>query len=428
MNTSASTTFAVLACMLSLVGCAHKFKEAGTLEGLPSVKNTKRSSDLVIDPNKFPDEAKMPFVLEGGFARWSKFSIGGEISSPPVVGKDMFFVLTKDCSVKAYKVKNRELVWSTPISTVSNASMLLHRDKLYVAAGACLTAFSASEGKQVFYSKLQAPISSGLCLHNEMCYLQTAQGLHAINTETGVATTESLPCDVNSLSRVSPIIYKNKIVFTSCVGHIAILDSGVAKGFPRLIRFASGANSPPITSSLVSQPLLNKQYCYFATSHGALQKCDLEKETAVWSLEVPVIQSISLVNNTILVATEAGQIMAITAKTGRVIWISNLKVNGSDEFLPPFMPREALHAALNVFSIISTSLMVAGTTQFINPPIVENPVVVISKSGKVFTLHPDTGGILRTTKLPCEDRIISAAVSGSRLMLFGEKGSVLKNR
>lgn len=431
-----SKAFAVITfgtLLLSLVGCVHKpeNKEAPDrkISLFAPARKTKSSSDSVIDPNKFSNELKRPVTLMSGLIKWSKSSIEGEIAAPPVVARDVFFILGKDCLIKAYKIKGCQLVWSASIGSISNASMLVRGDRLYVASGDCITAFSTSEGKQLFYSKLQAPISSGLCFYNEMCYVQTALGLHAINTENGAVTTEPLNCGTNPLSQFSPAVYKNKIVFTSCVGHVAILDAGVDKSFPRLIRFASGANPPSSVSKLVSQPILDKKYCYFATSHGALQKCDLEKETVVWSLEVPVIQSISLLGNIIVATTEAGQVMAIKARTGRVVWTSNLKVNGSDDFLPPLVPRMVLLLTLSTYSVIhsTTALLGGGTTQFSDPAAV-NPIIVISRSGSVFTLHPTNGGILRTIKLPCEDKIISAAMSGSRLMLFGERGSVLKSR
>lgn len=70
------------------------------------------------------------------------------------------------------------------------------------------------------------------------------------------------------------------------------------------------------------------------------------------------------------------------------------------------------------------ALKATGVAQFVPGPLAVDPLVVVSRSGSVFMLNPDTGILLKSVGLPCADEIISAAVLNS--MLFGSEGSVLE--
>lgn len=357
--------------------------------------------DIGSDPTNFPNEVRSSFKLFGNLSRWSKFSVGSDVIAPPAVGNGMFFIISKDGRVRAYSIEGQKLIWSASVCSapLRKASMLLHGDKLYIAADDCLIGFSL-EGREVFYRKLHTPIFSGLCLHNQVCYLQTLQGLHAINMETGALLGKilGLPGELSFTHQSRPIIYKDKVIFSAFAGHLAISHTDISKTPPHLIEFVK-VPRPKYTilpiNSLVSQPLLDGHYCYFATTHGILQKCDLEKKSSIWDLDLPSVQSVSLVGNTLFATTMAGEVAAINPSSGRVVWVTSLQSTGLGQFLPPFIANEAL--------------------------------VVVSKAGKVFMLNPQTGAILSKVELPTRETIISAAVSGPKLMLFGDKGSVLEN-
>lgn len=210
------------------------------------------SPDIGSNPANFANGVqKAGFKLSGDIGRWSNFPAETDILVPPAVGSDMFFVISKGNTVRAYTLERRKLVWSVPIKgSLKNASMLFHGGVVYVAADDYLMALSALRGNEVFYCKLPSSVLSALCVHNGLCYVQTAQGLHAINVVNGVGKILKLPVEAAPLRQFSPVIYKDKVIFTDCSGRLAISD--IFKGPARLIEFSGKPDSP-----IVSQPLLN---------------------------------------------------------------------------------------------------------------------------------------------------------------------------
>lgn len=397
-------------CAFLLGGCELFVRRPAKLEKfiqeIPAVNSRQRIESINIksrevgsDPLNFVNETSSAFKVQGSLSAWSKRKLALNFFAQPVIADGKIFALTSSGRVEAYSVKDGRLLWSALLGCPRprKASMLFQNGRLYVAADNCFAVFE--NGEEIIYRRLQYPILSGICIHGNQCSFQTLSGLYSINLIDGAVSSSVM--GLREEARIShnfkPLVYKKNLICSFFAGRLAVVDLDFSKGEISFIDFAKSSIPAPTIlpiRSLVCQPLLVEKYCYFATSHGVVQKCDLNIKENVWSAHIPCVQNISLIGKTIFATTMGGQLVAINQLDGSLIWSAKL-CSKPAHFLPAFAVNEYL-------------------------------VVISSDDGKGFCLK-HSGEIAFTFVLPAADEVIAVAIHEGKLVVFCKDGTVLEN-
>ncbi len=333
------------------------------------------------------------------------FQFNDEIVIDPVITKDHTFIVTRNGQIKAYSNCDKKLSWSYDLGfkAKNSTSTLMHKNgKLYATIEQYLIVLSCEKGEELFYRKFANKLISGVCVEGQQAYLSDACNLYSIDLESGQVLYKS-PGTVESISvesKFQPILYKQNMLLTNHFARQLTFVDPTKMGMPVLqIRHPRSTKSGPISlfvSNLVSQPIIDNNYLYFATRSGVVQKYDIEKNHSNWSLDVPSVQRLAKLGNLLIAVTLSNQAIAINSINGKTVWISNLQ------------------------------LKCKNTCEFLAPLCVNGTLLLLSKTGDLIGLNPYSGQLIFNTDLKLKNAI-SMSVVNDKLTVFTGK-QILENQ
>ena len=131
---------------------------------------------------------------------------------------------------------------------------------------------------------------------------------------------------ISMKSAVTPVIYKDHALVSFSSGEVLFVDinTGQTKWSYNLA-ISDDVGLPSFDPSIIiTTPIIDNNYAYFATSNGKVIKLDLDNGAAAWLKQADDIQSMSLIGQNLFVTNNARQLAALSMHNGKVSWIGNL--------------------------------------------------------------------------------------------------------
>ena len=166
---------------------------------------------------------------------------------------------------------------------------------------------------------------------------------------------------ISTRNHVPPVVYNGHALVSYSSGEVLYLDvnTGKEKWVYNLTNVSNDVGTPSFDPSVVvTSPIINNNYAYFATSNGKIVKIDLDNGAPAWLIEADDVQSMSLIDGNLFITNNARQVAAISAHNGKVHGVGNL-ISEKDRnsrkpkttlFQNPFVSKTKSGFAVNVIA------------------------------------------------------------------------------
>ena len=292
---------------------------------------------LVVEDNSpviFKD-AREEVASEGSSKIYS-LSKNSIIAEPAIV-KKVFYSLDQSGFLSAFSLKEEKMLWRTDVRGSRyerhfvGGGVLYSNGKLYVTNGTrYLIVVDAETGLEEFRKEFSDLIRvKPVMTSKEDLLIQTLDNkLYSVNSEDFRINWihEGGLQNINISSYIHPVIFKDNIIVSYTNGDIFCLDlvTGSGKWRYRLAGRDDIGMPEFVPTTVQTQPILNGDFIYFATSKGKLIKFYIYGGVPSWTRDAHDVQTLAMHEKYLLLTNNARQVAAIDADSSKVVWVGNL--------------------------------------------------------------------------------------------------------
>ena len=306
-----------------------------------------------------------------------------KLISAPILVDGKIVVLSSNGSVTAFDSTSYKELWHSKLNTDSDVSefqgggLFVNNGTLFVTYGSRdLVSLDIVDGKELWRKQFPDVTRAQPVVYNNLVFVLTISNqLCAVDTNTGgtLWQHEGLPETLSYGHNFAPVIFGQNILVGYSSGQLSVINiaSGqeiwqlnVAKDFDSLAGFT------PL--NLETQPIIDNGMAYITSANGLLLKLDLTTGQIRWKRNVQDIQTMNKSGNALFVTTNGRQVAALSDDTGEIVWATDLIDQSKYKKKASTKP-----------------------VQYLTPVVLNNELVVITASGKLYSLAPDNGVINR---------------------------------
>jgi len=292
----------------------------------------------------------------------STFKIKSEIATAPFIIDDKLFILDKQNNVYCFDLGENKKIWQTNLSLTNKNNLIfsggitVDKDKVYITNNTKeLIVLEKDTGYEISRIKLTDIIfNPAVCDEKNVYVIVGGNQIFAFDKKTlglnwqvgGVENNIS----VASNNFTQPIALKNSLIVPSITGDVINVD----KNNGSLIwHFAASEGNILAPKSLYANPsaqmLIDSDSIILPYAHGIFVKLDISKGIPVWQKSIYDVLSLNRFGNFTVFNNNAQQVVALSEKTGQVVWtVDLLEANQKKSYnlLTPIMFNDVI----NVFS------------------------------------------------------------------------------
>lgn len=367
-------------------------------------------------------------VLDSQISDYESYSVGGEpkrafeITSIPIIAEDKIFTLGGQGELQARNINDpSRKIWQTDIeqeylhenrkdadwlddieSIVKDKDEFLGGNICYSLGTIFVTtkrgnvfALKASDGKILWRKKIDAPLRTSPVAKNNILIVTTIENrTFALDAKTGENIWEHEGDEEKNklASSPAPLINKGDIIITYSSGQVFKL--GLKDGeekWESIVAPQKITTLLPTNNDIAYSPIYHDGMIILVSSDGSIHALDENTGEDIWSFEGNgIIGSPWPVSSFIFAINRFGNMYAISAKTGSLVWKVDLEdPEEIDEdnlmFTPPIMVQNKLYVAdhegtLRAYSTKDGSIL---NSIDVKDNIISSPVVA---NGKMFIL------------------------------------------
>lgn len=368
-------------------------------------------------PGGSPSNAMQHLQVDGGELRRIWRADGGtgnrlrtRLTAVPVIANGMIFALDSEVNVVAISVANGDRVWRQRLTprgesrTVGFGGGIAHAgDRVIVTTGfGQVHALSETDGTLLWTRNVGVPIRTAPTVISGRAFVTTTDNqLLAIDTNDGTvlwnhrAFTES----AGLLAATSPAANSDVVIapFTSGELDAVRIQTGNVTWSDQLTRTG---NFTPLANinAIAARPVIHNGRVYAVSHSGRFVAIDLRTGERIWTANIASTQTPWVVGNYIYVVTVDAEVVCISARDGRIRWITQMEqFSGRNE-------RNAI--------------------QYVGPVLVSERLLVISSRGHMFELSPYTGEIRDEMRLG-DDVTLPPIVADNTLYVYTADGDIM---
>lgn len=294
------------------------------------------------------------------------------IIAQPAIAKKVMYNVDKEGYVSAFSLEEKKLLWTKNIvgpglnRVFSSGGILFSDGLLYVTYGTRnLVILDAANGNEVIRKEFPDILRTKPVMVNDRLLLaQTVSNqLVAYDTKASklVWMHEGGLEIISSKNHVSPTINNGNVLVSYSSGEVVYLNATKGEELWRYsltntIDIGTPSFDPAV---IVTAPIIDGNFVYFATSNGKIVKLDLKDGKELWVKNAQDIQSMAMHDQNLIVTNNARQVAILSTSNGRVNWIGNLssvKERGAKKlkpafFLKPFVVKNGDNYIVNVISL-----------------------------------------------------------------------------
>ncbi|MES2214835.1 MAG: PQQ-binding-like beta-propeller repeat protein, partial [Pseudomonadota bacterium] len=214
-----------------------------------------------------------------------------------------------------------------------------------------------SRSQPVLYNNLLLVLT----ISNQLCALDASSGQI-------IWEHDGLPEVLSYGKGVAPVVHNGRVLVCYSSGELVILDALNGQELWQLNLARDNDGLPGFSAlGLESQPILDGDNVYIASSSNVLMKLNIATGQTVWKRKLSDIQSMNKSGNTLFITTNAKQVAAINASNGMVVWATDLSIEG------------AKAAKSNK------------PVNYLTPVVTNGQLMIFASDGKMRILSPNTG-------------------------------------
>lgn len=358
-------------------------------------------------------------ALDSKISDYESYSVGGkpkrafEITSIPIIAEDKIFTLGGQGELQARDINNpSKKIWQTDVeqeylhenrkdadwlddieSIVKDKDEFLGGNICYSLGTIFVTtkrgnvfALEASNGKIIWRKKIDAPLRTSPVAKNNILIITTIENrTFALDAKTGENIWEHEGDEEKNklASSPAPLIIKDDIIITYSSGQVFKL--GLKDGEERwesIVAPQKITTLLPTNNDIAYSPIYHDGMIILVSSDGSINAIDENNGEDIWNFEGNgIVGSPWPVSNFIFAINRFGNMYALSAKTGSLVW----KVDLAD-------PEE----------IDEDNLM------FTPPIMAQNYLYITDQEGKMRAYSPKDGSIVK--EIDIEDNVIRTPV------------------
>lgn len=295
---------------------------------------SKKTADF--NPNKALNNmhiAQEDVAVKPKFAR-KKFS--NKISAMPSVIDNRIHVLTSNGALWSIDENSKKEIWKTYISnkrvktTYEGGGVKYSAGKLYVTNGSSnLAILNYENGRRVTVKKFEDILNAAPLLSKDKVYiLSLSNQLYALGkSDLGLHWDHFGSSDKVTFGKKNSFLNfdsKHNIFVSFPSGQTFMLNPEDGSKIWELSFDSNEQSSRFIPSNIAVEPVFDGKNLFIADSRGKLHRYDLNNNSKVWEANIDDIQSLNKSGNAIFVTNSRRQVAAVSAKNGKVLWVTDL--------------------------------------------------------------------------------------------------------
>ncbi|OJX78300.1 MAG: pyrrolo-quinoline quinone [Magnetospirillum sp. 64-120] len=322
-----------------------------------------------------------------------------KLLAQPIVAEGRVFTLDSAAEVRAFDARTGAKIWAVDITpkgeddTFSGGGLAYEDGQLFISTGfAQVVSLNAANGQVLWRQTLSGPMRGAPTVRAGRVFVITVDNqTHALAAEDGAVlwTHQGISEVASLLGGTSPAVDGNVVVVPYSSGELFALriDNGSVLWQEQLatLRRTEGAAS---LTDIRARPIIDRGRVYAIGHADFLLAVDLRSGRRLWEREIGGIQSPWVGGDYLFLVDNNNEAMALDAKTGKIIWVTQLQVWEDEEDR-------------------------TGRIVWSGPILASDRLIVASSHGRLVSLSPYTGDVLGTEKASDGVSIAPAVAQGA---------------
>ncbi len=293
-----------------------------------------------------------------------------DIIAKPAIAKNILYSIDKKVYVSAFSLKKKKILWKSDVAknllnrNFNSGGILFSDGKLYVTNNTkYLMIIDATTGQEIMRKKFPDALRTKPVMANDnILLLQTISNqlvAYDIKLSKILWINHGGIQVISTKNKVHPTVNGNYVLTGFTSGEVTYIDvnSGKEQWIYDLKNDVSSSHILD-SSTIVTQPIIDGNYVYFASSNGKIVKIDLDNGGNAWEKKLHDVQSMSLVDDILFITTNARQIAALSAHNAQIQWVGKL-ISEKDQnskkikttlFQKPFIVQKGNGFSVNVIA------------------------------------------------------------------------------
>ena len=418
----------VVVASMGLAACSSWLGE-NSKPPLPGKRISVLSRDKTLEPEAKGVDIKLPppepnddWPQAGGYAnhamhhmevgdrlekQWSTGVGAGagkrsRLLAQPVVAEGTVFTMDAESAVRAVEAKSGKTLWKRDLTpddedTTFAAGGIAYEDGMVFATTgfAQVVALEAKTGKVAWRQTLSGPMRGAPTVRGGRVFVVTVDNqTHCLSAEDGSVqwTHQGISEGASLLGGSCPAVDGNVVVVPYSSGELFALrvENGTVLWQDQLSTVRRTDNVATM-SDIRGRPIIDRGRVYAIGHADLLVAIELRSGRRLWEREIGGIQSPWVAGDYLFLVTNNNEAVALEAKTGRVLWVTQLATWDDEEDK-------------------------TGRIVWAGPVLASDRLILGSSNGKLVSLSPYTGEVLG--KVSISDGVTIAPSVANSTMFF----------
>lgn len=331
----------------------------------------------------------------------------GAITAAPVTSETSIFVIDAAQRVSAFAIDGGAKLWDKQIKSgnrrdrlVNGGGLGLDEGTLFVASGfGAVLALNADTGEEIWRRNFDSPmIGSPTIREGRVFVLSNNNEIFALNAATGATewSDQAISESARVLGSPSPAAVEDIVVVPFSSGEvITYLAANGRRLWSDALTRAGRFTPISAINDISSRPVLAAGLVFASSQSGVTAAIDGRSGGRVWTQNIGSIGAPAISGQFVFVMGVDGQVAALVAQTGQVVWARQL---------PQFEKEEKKR----------------GKISYRGPLIASGRIVVVSSEGNLIALSPQTGEEVQRLDLRDEVFLEPIAAAGKIFVLTND--------
>ncbi len=324
----------------------------------------------------------------------------GYLVSQPVSVNGKIFTIDVSSTVRAFDLKNGNLIWSRNLTpdgedsrSVASGGLAVENGIVYATTGhAALTAISIDDGKILWQQPVSSPLRSAPTLSDGKAFIIPVDNrLLALTAKDGLLAWmfEGLIESAALLGGASPAVFDTVVVAAFTSGDLIAFDVGSGRPLwnESLSRVRRGDLMGGI-ASVRALPVIHDGVVYAIGHSNRALAIDLRSGDRIWDLPIGGTETPWIAGSFYYVIDNSGQLIAVELSRGQIKWAIALPQTDKDK-----------------------------KTRFAGPVMAGGRLYAVSSDGKLFAIAPEDGKVVERYELPGGSSIAPMVVDNTLVVL-----------
>ena len=337
-----------------------------------------------------------------------------KLTASPVIAGGVIYTMDVRANVRAFRTGNGADIWSAKIRKPGEHSKVAYGGGLAVADGkvyattgyGILAVLDASSGAELWRYDAGLPLRGAPTVAEGRVFILTHDNqMLALNASNGNLLWDFIAIaeDAVVLGSSSPAIDEGTLIAAFASGELLALRAANGQlAWQDALTRTGSLTALATLNDIVGQPVVERGRVYAINHSGRFVSVDIRSGERIWENNIASLSTPWIAGSYIFVVTTDGEVVAVSALSGRVHWVKALQ-----RFKEPQKRK--------------------GLIRWTGPVLAGDRLFVVSSHGYILTLSPYTGEILSGVKLP-RGTVLSPVVADQTLYVLTDGGELLAYR